>query len=197
MKRCFSQWCCTRKTTSPTTLLGCWAKFRTGLPPYYRSGLVDGKCVWRLSRRVSLTPLCIACLDLTSTTSGKRDHVTPEGAVTGLPTSTTTSDTPPPRIFFFTSFDQFLLVYFQPIIRKTWIKWNWGEVTEVEPGANDTWRHQSQVQPCKCQPASEKNPPRNSYKTPVIRLKMRLIIKITSTRTRKIISKNYDGCKIN
>lgn len=68
-------------TTHPTTLLGCWAKFRTGLPPY-RSGLVDGKCVWRLSRRVSLTPLCIACLDLTSTTSGRT--MWPRWAVTGL-----------------------------------------------------------------------------------------------------------------
>lgn len=84
-------------TTSPTTLLGCWAKFRTGLPPY-RSGLVDGKCVWRLSRRVSLTPLCIACLDLTSTTSGRT--MWPTGAVTGL-------QHPHLRPTFFFFFNQF------------------------------------------------------------------------------------------
>lgn len=68
-------------TTSPTPLLGCWAKFRTGLPPF-RSGLLDGKCVWRVGGRVPLTPVGIACLDLNSTTSGKT--MWPREAVRGL-----------------------------------------------------------------------------------------------------------------
>lgn len=102
------QQCC---TISPTALLGCWAKFRVGLPPY-RSGLVDGKCVWRLSRRVSLTPLCIACLDLTSTTSGK----------TQRSNHRTSTSTP----FFPSSVKSFLLL--QSIIRRvrineTEVKW--------------------------------------------------------------------------
>lgn len=128
-------------TTSPTTLLGCWAKFRTGLPPY-RSGLLDGKCVWRLSLCVSLTPLCIACLDLTSTTSGRT--MWPRGAVTGL-------HRPHIRAAFIPSSSINSCPLFQPIIRKG----NWGKVTEVEPGANKTWPHQSQVQPCECQFALE------------------------------------------
>lgn len=129
--------------TSPTTLLGCWAKFRTGLPPY-RSGLVDGKCVWRLSRRVSQTPLCIACLDLT--TSGRT--MWPRGAVTGL-------QHPHLRTIFFLSFDQFFP--FKPVYNQTGSKkWNWGKVTEVEPSANDTWPHQSEGRPRKYQLAFEK-----------------------------------------
>lgn len=130
--------------TSPTTLLGCWAKFRTGLPPY-RSGLVDGKCVWRLSWRVSLTPLCIACLDLTSTTSGRT--MWPGGVVTGLQHL----HFRPIFFFFFDQFFLFIAAYNQTGSNK----WNWGKVTEVEASANGTWLHQSKVQPCKYQLAYE------------------------------------------
>jgi hypothetical protein len=59
-----------QSTTSCTTLPGCWARLRVGLPSPCRSGLLDGKCVWRLRRHISLSPLCIACLDPTRTTSG-------------------------------------------------------------------------------------------------------------------------------
>lgn len=129
-------------TTSPTTLLGCWAKFRTGLPPY-RSSLVDGKRVWRLSRLVSLTPLCIACLDLLSTTSGRT--MWPKGAVTG-----------PLFYFFFFFFNQSFPV--TSVYNHTGLnRWNWGKVTEVEPSANNTWLHKSQVQPCKCPVISMKD----------------------------------------
>lgn len=140
-------------TTSPTTLLGCWAKFRAGLPPY-RSGLVDGKCVWRLSRRVSLTPLCIACLDLTSATSG-RDHVTHRSSH-----RTSASALSGPFSFFFLFFSFFFFDQFFPFIpaynQTGSNNWNWGKVTEVGPSASDTWLHQSEVESRKDQLAFEK-----------------------------------------
>lgn len=95
-------------TTSCTMLPGCWARLRVGLPSPYRSGLLDGKCVWRLLRHISLSPLCIACLDPTSTTSGWTMWLQRVvKALQHLPT--------PDNCLFF--FDWFLFLFFVQIIR--------------------------------------------------------------------------------
>ena len=83
-----------QSTTSCTTLPGCWARLRVGLPSPCRSGLLDGKCVWRLRRHISLSPLCIACLDPTSTTSGRT--MWPAKSC-----QSTTAPSEPPDHFFF------------------------------------------------------------------------------------------------
>lgn len=175
-------------TTSPTTLLGCWAKFRAGLPPY-RSGLVDGKCVWRLSRRVSLTPLCIACLDLTSATSG-RDHVTHRSSH-----RTSASALSGPFSFFFFFFPSSSSsinssLSFRPIIRQV-------QITETE-AKWQKWDPAPATHGCikaRLSPAKTSSPLKRFFfsvfflVTAVTRLNIRLILKNYGDDGKNLIEK--------